>query len=464
MTTPGASQVQETSWWKAVLLSKRLVLGQVVSFAVSSTGVFTTLLVNQDRSFPLLQSASAYLWISILFVPTYAIMLRRLREQPPHHGAFRNFEPLSRLWRYPLIAVVDLEANYVVVKAYQYTDMTSVQLLDCCTIPFVMVLSYVFLRVRYTRYHAIGAFIAVAGLGLLIGLDADGLSRSASASNPLLGDLLCIVSSACYAISNVACEKLIKVDELDDTVHLEGGMDTPRSALGRGAALGNEGGGLCSADDAANRRRSSDNGDISMVRAMDDDVPVAFGHAYSAATPLSPNVAGYPPSVAYDTISSVEAQEEEHHPERLRSITEPLLPNAPSWLPVVEYLACMPPCGLLFSLIQLWCVEWPALHQSFQAGWSDSAVAYQMLFGLAMVLVYSGMPVLFFYSSATFANLSLLTADVYSIIWNVAVFYINPRWEFFLAYLLIVAGIVVFDTRGLAFIRERVYHMLPASS
>jgi hypothetical protein len=50
----------------------------------------------------------------------------------------------------------------------------------------------------------------------------------------------------------------------------------------------------------------------------------------------------------------------------------------------------MPPCGLLFSLIQLWCVEWPALHQSFQAGWSDSAVAYQMLFGLAMVLVYSG--------------------------------------------------------------------------
>jgi solute carrier family 35 protein F1/2 len=30
-------------------------------------------------------------------------------------------------WRYFLIAVIDVEANYLVVKAYAYTTVTSVQ-------------------------------------------------------------------------------------------------------------------------------------------------------------------------------------------------------------------------------------------------------------------------------------------------------------------------------------------------
>ena len=41
-----------------------------------------------------------------------------------------------------------LQANYVIVKAYYYTSLTSVQLLDCSTIAYVMVLSRVFLKVN----------------------------------------------------------------------------------------------------------------------------------------------------------------------------------------------------------------------------------------------------------------------------------------------------------------------------
>ena len=44
-------------------------------------------------------------------------------------------------WKYFILALADVEGNFLLVKAYQYTTITSVQLLDCFTIPCVMVLA-----------------------------------------------------------------------------------------------------------------------------------------------------------------------------------------------------------------------------------------------------------------------------------------------------------------------------------
>ena len=52
---------------------------------------------------------------------------------------------------YVAAAVFDLEANYCVVKAYQYTAPTSVVLIDCTTIPIVVVLTWLFFGTRYSR-------------------------------------------------------------------------------------------------------------------------------------------------------------------------------------------------------------------------------------------------------------------------------------------------------------------------
>lgn len=51
-------------------------------------------------------------------------------------------------WRYALLSIADVEANYFVVLAYQYTSITSVMLIDCFTIPCVMLLSRCFLHVK----------------------------------------------------------------------------------------------------------------------------------------------------------------------------------------------------------------------------------------------------------------------------------------------------------------------------
>lgn len=92
----------------------------------------------------------------------------------------RNFTAVlqERGWKYFLLAVVDVEANYLIVYAYQFTNLTSIQLLNCFTIPVVMLLSWCFLSVRYVVSHIIGVAICLLGVALIIYADAaarDGL-------------------------------------------------------------------------------------------------------------------------------------------------------------------------------------------------------------------------------------------------------------------------------------------------
>ncbi|GAA6076072.1 solute carrier family 35 member F1, partial [Tachysurus ichikawai] len=41
-----------------------------------------------------------------------------------------------RWWKYMILSVIDIEANYLVIKAYQYTTLTSVQYHSCHPLPF----------------------------------------------------------------------------------------------------------------------------------------------------------------------------------------------------------------------------------------------------------------------------------------------------------------------------------------
>jgi solute carrier family 35 protein F1/2 len=160
------------------------------------------------------------------------------------------------------LAVLDVEANTLVTKAYQFTSLTSVTLLDCFTIPSVMLLSWVVLRSRYRSGHFAGAACCIAGLAvLLLGdvrnsvgmpaatvlvgtssegsttaaspgamgedlpgvsgasqhylLDSNSSSRSSSGTSssvgsaPLLGDLLVLAGAVLYGVSNVTQELLL---------------------------------------------------------------------------------------------------------------------------------------------------------------------------------------------------------------------------------------------------------------
>lgn len=112
-----------------------------------------------------------------------------------------------------LLGAIDVEANYVVVKAYQYTSITSIMLIDCANIPLVMFLSMLMLGTKYSRQHLLGVAVCILGLGMLVISDAtssDG-SSSLTTSDRLKGDALCLCGAVLYAVGNVSQETFVKV-------------------------------------------------------------------------------------------------------------------------------------------------------------------------------------------------------------------------------------------------------------
>ncbi|KAL6970804.1 hypothetical protein U1Q18_030491 [Sarracenia purpurea var. burkii] len=171
-----------------------LVLGQFLSLLITSTGFSSSELARRGINAPTSQSFLNYVLLALLYG---AILLYRKKA-------------LKAKWYYYIVlGLVDVEANFLVVKAYQYTSLTSVMLLDCWSIPSVMFLTWFFLKTKYRYRKFIGVAVCVVGLVMVVFSDVHAKDRSGG-SNPLKGDMLVIVGSTLYAISNVSEEFFVK--------------------------------------------------------------------------------------------------------------------------------------------------------------------------------------------------------------------------------------------------------------
>jgi len=171
-----------------------LALGQFVSLLITSTGFASSELARRGINAPTSQSLLNYILLALVY--GVVVLYRR--------------QPLTIKWYYYLIlGIIDVEANYIVVKSYQYTSLTSVMLLDCWSIPCVIVLTWVFLKTKYGLRKFLGVGVCVAGLILVVFSDVHASDR-AKGPNPLKGDLLVIFGSMLYACSNVTEEFVVK--------------------------------------------------------------------------------------------------------------------------------------------------------------------------------------------------------------------------------------------------------------
>nr|XP_026696145.1 solute carrier family 35 member F1-like isoform X2 [Ciona intestinalis] len=160
-------------------------------------------LQQNNVSVPLLQSSMNYFLLGIV----YTLYLCFKKDE---NGKRVIFQVLKKhWWKYALLALIDVEANYMVILAYQYTSLTSVQLLDIFVIPAAMFLSFFFLKVRYLPIHFIGLVIAIIGVVCMVVADVL-LGKGGTSSNAALGDFLVLGGATCYAISNVAMEFVSK--------------------------------------------------------------------------------------------------------------------------------------------------------------------------------------------------------------------------------------------------------------
>ncbi|KAG6523742.1 solute carrier family 35 member F1-like [Zingiber officinale] len=201
-------------WTKRALMG--LLLGQFVSLLITSTGFSSSELARRGVNAPTSQSFLNYLLLAIVY-GSIVIFKRK---------------PLQISWYYYLmLAIVDVEANFIVVKSYQYTSLTSVMLLDCWSIPCVILFTWLFLKTKYGFRKFLGVGICVAGLVMVVFSDVHASDRAQGGPNPLKGDLLVIVGSTLYAVSNVGEEFIVKSSSRTELMAMLGAFGAVISAI-----------------------------------------------------------------------------------------------------------------------------------------------------------------------------------------------------------------------------------------
>ncbi|XP_071334488.1 solute carrier family 35 member F1 isoform X2 [Trachinotus anak] len=179
-----------------------LALGQVLSLLICAISLISKYLADDfHANTPVFQSFLNYILLFLVYTTTLAV-----RQGEGNLLAILK----QRWWKYMILGLIDIEANYLVLKAYQYTTLSSVQLLDCFVIPVVLLLSWFFLLVRYKATHFVGAGLCLLGIGCMVGADILLGRQQGLGEQKLFGDLLVLGGATLYGISNVCEEFIVK--------------------------------------------------------------------------------------------------------------------------------------------------------------------------------------------------------------------------------------------------------------
>ncbi|XP_039838115.1 solute carrier family 35 member F2-like isoform X1 [Panicum virgatum] len=172
-----------------------LFLGQIVSFSMAISSFTTSVISSLGVDAPLAQSFLVYMLLALVYG---TILLHRRQKL------------LIPWYWYLTLVFIDVPGNFLAIRAYQYSYITSINLLDCWTIPWVMILTRFALGTRYSFWQFVGAGTCMAGLSLVLLSDSNSPDVQDASKRPLLGDVLIIAATFCFAFSNVGEEYCVK--------------------------------------------------------------------------------------------------------------------------------------------------------------------------------------------------------------------------------------------------------------
>ncbi|KAF8963418.1 hypothetical protein BDZ97DRAFT_1661712 [Flammula alnicola] len=193
-------------WTRSFILS--LLAGQVVSLCITCTNVTTTELVNRGWTLSTTQGFFTYFTLFIVYTPytIYQYGWKGWGKVILHDG-----------WKYIILAASDVEGNFLVIKAYQYTDLLSCMLLDAWAIPICLFFSWLYMRTRYHWTQLLGVFICIGGLGMLVGSD-ELTGKSWQAVSKGKGDAFMIAGATLYGFTNATEEFFVRKRPLYEVV------------------------------------------------------------------------------------------------------------------------------------------------------------------------------------------------------------------------------------------------------
>ncbi|KAF2456374.1 hypothetical protein BDY21DRAFT_346923 [Lineolata rhizophorae] len=186
-----------------------LLLGQVLALCITSTNTFSSLLAGKGTNIPAFQTFFNYVLLNIIYT-SYTI----------YKYGFKKWGKLLLKdgWRYFILAFMDVEGNYFVVLAYRYTTILSAQLINFWAIVIVVIVSLIFLKVRYHLTQYAGILVCCGGMGLLLASDHITGSNGGTAANQLKGDLFALLGATFYGLSNCLEEFLVSKRPLYEVI------------------------------------------------------------------------------------------------------------------------------------------------------------------------------------------------------------------------------------------------------
>jgi len=199
-----------------------LLLGQFLSFCITCTIVTSGKLAEYNVVAPTFQSLLTYIALFLIYTPITIY-------KEGFKGYFTNLK--TRWWKYLILSIIDVEGNYFAVKSYAYTSLLSIMLLDSWSTPCVVLLSIIFLKIRFHWSQYLAVLICLGGIAVIIVSDLLEGKDLHSATNLILGDIFCILSATFYAISNVTEEYFVRKRPLYEVVGQMGFYGTVVSGI-----------------------------------------------------------------------------------------------------------------------------------------------------------------------------------------------------------------------------------------
>ncbi|KAF8605903.1 DUF914-domain-containing protein [Ceratobasidium sp. AG-I] len=178
-----------------------LVSGQLVSLCITCTSVTTTELVNRNWTLPTTQTFFLYFSLFVVYTP-YTI----------YKYGFRGWGNviIKDGWKYFILAACDVEGNFLVVKAYEFTNLLSCMLLDTWAIPACAFFAWIYMRPKYHWTQLIGILICVGGMGMLVASDRIAGTSQYPAASMVKGDLFMLAGATLYGFTNATEEFLVR--------------------------------------------------------------------------------------------------------------------------------------------------------------------------------------------------------------------------------------------------------------
>lgn len=210
-----AAEREQKQGWFAYIKTRDfwivLVLGQILSLCLTATNTFSQLLSNEGTSIPAFQTFFNYVLLNLVYT-TYTV----------YRYGFKGYARFLWRWgwKYIILSFCDVEGNYFTVLAYRYTTILSAQLINFWAIAMVVIISFVFLRVRYHWLQVLGILVCIGGLGILFGSDyitgADEVV--VDRGDQIKGDLFALLGATFYGLSNIFEEFLVSKRPLYEVV------------------------------------------------------------------------------------------------------------------------------------------------------------------------------------------------------------------------------------------------------